>query len=164
MAFRKVLAMVATDEQSLRRIGETEICKRVQPTSCTPSFEIFPEGAAPSVEQAKARVSAAGFDGAIVFRLLGQREQQSYVPPTYGPTFGGFYGRAYPMMTSPGYVRSDTLVKVETTVYDLKADQLVWVGTTETLNPKDMPELVDGVATAVAADMREHGLLPPRAD
>ena len=61
-------------------------------------------------------------------------------------------------------MRSDTLVKVETTVYDLKADQLVWVGTTETLNPKDVPELVDGVATAVAADMREHGLLPPRAD
>jgi hypothetical protein len=165
VAFTRVLAVVATDDQSLRRVGEMEICKRVQPTSCTPSFEIFPTGPRPPVEEAKARVTAAGFDGAIVFRLLGQREQQTYVPPSYGQPFsGGFYGRAYPMMTSPGYVRSDTLVKVETTVYDLEADQLVWVGTTETLNPKDVPDLVDGVATAVAADMRAHGLLPPRAE
>lgn len=160
VAFTKVLAMVATDDQSQRRVGEKEICQRVQPTSCTPSFEIFPQGALPSADEAKARVRAAGFDGAIVFRLLGQREQQTYVPPTYsyGPTWG-FYGRAYPMMTSPGYVRSDTLVRVETTVYDLDADRLVWVGTTETLNPTDVPQLVDGVATAVAADMRANGLL-----
>ena len=165
VAFTKVLAMVATDDQSLRRVGETEICKRVQPTSCTPSYAIFPQGAIPPVEEAKARVRAAGFDGAVVFRMLGEREQQTYVPPTYhyGPGWG-FYGRAYPMMSSPGYVRSDTLVKVETSVYDLTADQLVWVGTTETLNPKDMPALVDGVATAVAADMREHGLLRPADD
>jgi hypothetical protein len=158
-AFTKVLAMVATPEQTLRRVGETEICKRVAPTSCTPSFELFPAGAAPDVAQAKARVRAAGFDGAIVFRLLGQREQQTYVPPPYGPSFWGFYGRGYPVMTSAGYVRSDTLVKVETTVYDLQDDRAIWVGTTETLNPKDAVELVDGVATAVAADMREHGLL-----
>ena len=48
--------------------------------------------------------------------------------------------------------------------FTTSSDQQVWVGTTETLNPKDVPELVDGVATAVAADMREHGLLPARAD
>jgi len=160
ITFTKVLALVPTDDQSLRRVGETEICKRVQPTSCTPSYSIFPQGALPPVDEAKARLRAAGFDGAVVLRLIGQREQQTYVPPTYGYGPGwDFYGRAYPMMISPGYVRSDTLVKVETTVYDLTADQLVWVGTTETLNPKNVPELVDGVATAVAADMREHGLL-----
>lgn len=158
VAFTKVLAMVASDDQSLRRVGETEICKRVQPTSCTPSYAIFPHGAIPPVDEAKARVRAAGFDGAVVFRLLGQREQQTYMPPTYGAG-RGFYRSAYPMMTSPGYVRSDTLVKVETTIYDLSADHLVWVGTTESLNPKDVPSLVDGVATAVADDMRAHGLL-----
>ena len=158
VAFTKVLAMVASEDQALRRVGETELCKRVQPTSCTPSYAIFPPGALPQAEEAKARVRAAGFDGAVVLRLLGQREQQTYLPPTYGAG-RGFYRSAYPMMTSPGYVRSDTLVRVETSVYDLQADQLVWVGTTETLNPKDVPGLINGVATAVAADMRAHGLL-----
>lgn len=160
VAFTKVLALVAGDDQALRRVGETEICRRVAPTACTPSFELFPGATPPDASQARARVRADGFDGAIVFRVVGERQQVTVTTPTYAPaSFWGFYGRSAPVAPNPAHVRTDTLVKVETSVYDLTADQLVWVGTTQTLNPADVPSLVDGVATAVAGDMRAHGLL-----
>lgn len=160
VAFTRVLALVLGDDQALRRVAETEICRRVVPTRCTPSFDIFPGSTPPDAAQAKATVLPAGFDGAIVFRVVSERQQVTVTPPTYAPSsFWGFYGPASPVMPNPAHVRTDTLVQVETRVYDLKADQLVWVGTTQTINPSDVPSLVDGVATAVAADMREHGLL-----
>ena len=38
-------------------------------------------------------------------------------------------------MYSPSYLRTDTIVNVETLVYDLKADKLVWAGKSESKNP-----------------------------
>ena len=161
--FTKVLALVTGEDQALRRVGETEICRRVAPTGCMSSFALFPSATPPDAAQARAKVRADGFDGAVVFRVVGQRQQTTVTPPTYAPSsFWGFYGGASPVRPNPAHVRTDTLVQVETRVYDLTADQLIWVGTTQTVNPSDVPSLVDGVATAVAADMREHGLLAPR--
>lgn len=160
VAFTKVLALVAGEDQALRRVGETEICRRVAPTDCLPSFVLFPSSTPPPAEQARDKVRGDGFDGAVVFRVVGERQQVTVTTPTYAPTsFWGFYGPASPVRPNPAHVRTDTLVKVETSVYDLTADELIWVGTTQTLNPSDVPSLVDGVATAVAEDMRAHGLL-----
>jgi len=162
VTFTKVLAVERLGEsESQRRAVESEICARVQPPACTPSFQVFPGGIT-DVAAAKAQVRADGYDGAIVFRLLEERQQVTYTPPTYAPTsFWSLYGPSSTMVPNPAHVRTDTLVRVETSVYDLTADEMVWVGTTQTLNPRDLPGLVDGVATAVAADMREHGLLAP---
>lgn len=165
VAFTKVLALVPGDDQALRRTAESEICRRIAPTVCKPSFALFPAATPPDAAQARAAVRADGFDGAIVFRVVDQRQQTTVAPPTYAPaSFWGFYGSAAGVRPNPAHVRTDTLVRVETSVYDLAADELVWVGTTQTVNPSDVPSLVDGVATAVATDMREHGLLAARAE
>jgi len=162
VAFTDVLALAISDDQALRRVAEEEICRQVAPVECTPAFSIIPEGETLNIEQAKAKVKAEGFDGATVFRVIGEKERVTYVPPTYGPTFWGYYGRAWPATYSPGYQRTDKLVRVETSVYSVQSDKLIWVGTTETMNPKSVPDLVDDVAKAVAADMRKHGLLAAR--
>ena len=159
VAFTKVLALAITSDKAQRRVTETEICRQVQTATCVPAYTIIPETETLDVEKAKARVKAAGFDGAIVFRVVSAREKVTYVPPSYGPSFWGYYGHALPTTYAPGYEHTDTLVRVETSVYSVSADQLIWVGTTETMNPSSVPDLVGEVAAEVAADMRKRGLL-----
>lgn len=158
--FTNVLAVVVSSDTGARRVGEADICEQIRPTACTPSYRVLGDGALPERDVARARLTADGFDGAIVMRLLSERQKQTYVPPAYSHANWGFYRTAYPMMASPGYMRSDTLVRVETAIYDLPKDQLVWIGTTETTNPENVSDLIADIAKAVGADMRKHGLLP----
>jgi hypothetical protein len=60
----------------------------------------------------------------------------------------------------PGYVRVDTYVRVETNVYSLPDDRLVWASASRTENPGSVRSLVSDTAKAVAKSMRSQGLVP----
>jgi hypothetical protein len=57
--------------------------------------------------------------------------------PSFGYGYGyyGYYGRAYDTIYTPGYITEDTIVKLETTVYDSKTEKMVWAGGTRSFNP-----------------------------
>jgi hypothetical protein len=58
-----------------------------------------------------------------------------------------------------GYVAYDTYVRVETNVYSLPDERLVWASATRTANPKDVKGLVDDTVKAVKKAMRDQGLV-----
>jgi hypothetical protein len=69
--------------------------------------------------------------------------------------YGYGWGAAY----SPGYLRTDTIVNVETLVYDLKADKLVWAGKSQSTNPDRVDALIKELVAAAAAEMKKQGLI-----
>jgi hypothetical protein len=82
-------------------------------------------------------------------------------PPYYGG-FYGFYGYGWGYAYSPGYLSTDTIVSVETNLYDLEEDELVWAGVTETFNPSAVNDMVNEIADAVTDNLRQRGLLAAR--
>jgi hypothetical protein len=62
-------------------------------------------------------------------------------------------------MYDPGYVAIDENVKIETVIYSLTQDKMVYAGRSETLNPGNSVDLVNGVGKAVVKDMEKKGLL-----
>jgi hypothetical protein len=48
---------------------------------------------------------------------------------------------------------------METQVYSMRDDKLIWSGVTQTKNPKSAQQLVEDVARAVAADLRKQHLI-----
>ena len=54
---------------------------------------------------------------------------------------------------------TDHYVLVETLVYSVENEQLVWAGRSETMNPSSASSLVDDVAKTVAAELRAQGLI-----
>jgi hypothetical protein len=158
--FRKIVALVVAKDEALRRNGEHELCEKVKTTPCVPAFSIVPDDEVMDTAKVKGRVNDGGFDGAVVMRLAGRRVQQTYVPPA--TPMWGYYGGAWPMAYDPGYVRQDDLVDVETRIYAVKEEKLLWAGTTESTNPRDVRRTVDEIADAVAKQLREEGLIPPK--
>ena len=84
----------------------------------------------------------------------------------YSGYYGGYYGHGWgaelggPSTMGGGEIRTDTIVKVvETLVYSLKQNKLVWGGQSRTTNPKNVDQLVKKLAAAAAKELETLGLI-----
>jgi DNA-nicking Smr family endonuclease len=74
-------------------------------------------------------------------RLADVEKETSYVPGTTTGYYGGYgryYGYGAGMYSSPGYYTTDKNYFVETMVYSVNPNKLLWSGTTKTVNPSKM--------------------------
>ena len=158
--FKKVVAFVVAKDEVIRRNGEHELCEQIKSVPCAPAYAVVADSDRGDVEKLARQVDAAGFDGAVVLRYAGRRTEETYVPPTPAPLWG-YYGYGWGMAYAPGYTRQNEVVDVDTAVYRVKDRELLWLGTTESMDPRDVRRTVDEIVPAVAAAMRKEGLIPP---
>jgi len=114
------------------------------------------------------RLKDDGTDLIVIMRLVDVKDETRYVPGSsmsgYGgiPGYGGYwrgYGYAAPMYYSPGYYTTDKKYLVETNVYSVDQDKLVWSGTTSTMNPSKIDTTTAEIADAVIEEMKNEGFL-----
>ncbi len=116
--------------------------------------------------KAKAALEKAGVAGVVVMRPVGKEQQISSTPTMYaGPYYAGFWGGYYGYGWGAPYggseIRTDTFVSIETLVYSLKQNKLVWASQSRTMNPSNVDGLVKDVANASARELRKQGLIGP---
>jgi hypothetical protein len=112
---------------------------------------------------ARTRLKEAGVEGVVIMRMVGKDQTVSGEPggfsgSAYG-TFGSYYSYGMQLTYSTGSIRTDTVVSIETLIYSLKDDKLLWASTSRTSNPDDLSHLVDEVADAVAREAARQGLI-----
>ena len=102
----------------------------------------------------------------VALRPMGSEKEISSTPATYygGPGYGsfwggGYYGYGWGGAYSPGSIRTDTYVSIETLIYDLRQNKLVWAGRTRTMNPSNVESFIKELAKAVGKELRETGLI-----
>jgi hypothetical protein len=79
----------------------------------------------------------------------------------YGGYWGGYYGIGWadPWIDKAPDQRVDIVVTVETFVFSLPQNKLVWTGTSETTNPDRAEKLVQKLAADGVQELRRLGLL-----
>jgi hypothetical protein len=160
---KKVLVVSFAQSESARMQIETQVANMLQGRGVPSySYKITSTKGADPEEVSKA-LDADGFDGALVMRLVEKEKETNYVPgTTTGPYYGGFrgyYGYGYGAYSTPGYYVEDKIYHIETNVYDLKADKLVWSAMTATTNPNKMEKTVNEIVDVLAKQMRKDGFL-----
>jgi len=116
----------------------------------------------PNVDYALAHFKQAGVQGVVVMRLVGHDKHVIVDPGGFSgsayTTFGSYYS-SYGMQVSysTGSVQTDTVVTIETLIYSLTKDKLLWAGTSRTSNPESLQGLVTEVADAVAREVGQAG-------
>ena len=162
LKFAKVIVIVIATDETIRRTAEDQLVGMVKKTTAVASYTLISANDLQDKEAARAHVTAGGFDGALVMRVAGKEDRERWVAGSY-PTsyysFYGYYGYAGAMVYSPSYLVTDTIVNVETNVYSVKDDKLIWSGLSETFNPKSTQALIGDVARAVAWDLKKQGLI-----
>jgi hypothetical protein len=160
LQFKKVLVVAISADITWRRTIEDELVRRIRDVQAVASYQFFADGEPRDWEGARERLKAAGFDGLVTFRLAGVDKQQTYVPPVYASRgVGGYWGYAWPAVYTPGYTVTDTLVQVETLVYELGDDKLVWASRSRSFNPANAKDLVNEVVDAIRDEMKKQGLI-----
>lgn len=96
------------------------------------------------IESFKKIVHGTGAQLVVVSRLVGVEDETSYVPgstsyvpaPSYYGMYGYYYS-SYSVMSTPGYYTSYKVYKVESNVYDVAQEKLVWSGESHTTDPQN---------------------------
>jgi hypothetical protein len=84
--------------------------------------------------------------------------------PMYGGFWGGYYGYGWGSPWGPGAVagveiRTDTIVTVETLVYGLRENKLLWAGQSKTTNLRNVDGLIKDTSKQVTYELARLGLL-----
>jgi hypothetical protein len=160
--FKKVVVFFFSEEEAIRRAAENELVRQIENTEAVASYTLIPETEFENLGKVEGRLKSGGFDGAIIMRLLGADTEKTWVRGHYPSeyySFRTYYGYARHVAYDPGYLRTDRVIRVETNVYSIAENKLIWTGISETFNPKNAVSLVDDVARAVANDLEAKGLL-----
>lgn len=164
----KVAAVVMMSNQASRRAAEDALAREITARGAqgVPMYTILPEGKPESEAAARAALEKAGVAGAVVMRPVSVDKEISSTPvtysqPMYSGYYGGYYGHGWGTSWGPsgGEIRTDTIVVVETLVYSLKQNKLVWGGQSRTTNPKNVDQLVKKLAAAAAKELETQGLI-----
>jgi hypothetical protein len=164
---KKVVAVFISQDEALRRgIEETlanELTKRG--ADGVPAYTIIPTPEIRDEAKAKERIAASGAAGVVALRLVGREQELSgssggyYAAPPYSGVWGGYWGYGWAGIYDPGYLRTDTVIHVETLVYSLEQNKLVWAGQSKTTNPSSADAFVKELVAKVAAEMKKTGLV-----
>ena len=160
--FDHVLTLCIVKDQSIRQSVEDAMAARVKKGNAFPSYNILGEAELGDKEQAKRKILQMGFDGAVIMRPLRVEDRVNYVPGSYPPYYGsfwGYYGWAWPALYTPDYVYTDKIVQVETTIFSIKDDKLLWTSLSETTNPESARDVVLGIAKEIGKEARKRGLV-----
>jgi hypothetical protein len=165
----KILVIGVARTESSRRTFEDRFVEALgeRGTSAVASYTILPGEGRIEEPAIRSAVREHGFDGVIVTRLLRIDEETEYVPPTTRVAPGGYggyglygyYGMAWSVETTPGYTITTQIVRLETNLYDVASDKLVWTAHSDTLNPDSPEDAIGSVTNAIIERLAEDGLL-----
>lgn len=163
-----VVAVVVQEDEADRQRSERQLATELNrrgDLNAVPSYTLISDPE--DEEAAKIAFEQAGAVAVVVMRVVRVDEETSYNPgtyysrPVYSGYWGGYYGYGWGAAYSPGYLSTETTVVIETLVYDLEQNVLLWAGTSETTNPSNRQEFIGQLVGAASREMRRAGVVAP---
>lgn len=151
-SYKDVGVVVMTPNMSTRSIVESDIAiiLRQKGIKATPTFDIFPFAAKRGLfeevdaeemrQRVKERVTKFGFEALLIVAVLDQETETRYnqgssfsvAVPAYQYNYYGYYQWAYATVSAPGYYTTKTTYFLESNLYDVASEGLIWTGQTKT--------------------------------
>jgi hypothetical protein len=158
--FEKVFVAYLGVDPASQRKAEDALARNFEQAVVVKSYELFPDARELDAARMKEAVRAAGCDGAVVMRLARIEQEVSFTPgayPAHYRSFGGYWGYAH---AYPPEVYTDEIVHVETNVYSIATDELLYAARSETFNPSSSERLIEEIVAAITDDLEEKGFAP----
>ncbi len=163
-AGKKVAAVVISADESLRVAGEESLVRELgkRAVQAVASYRFVPKEELRRAETARPWFEKAGIEGMVIVRPLVNDTRQTYTPSMWVSTNYGtpwnYYGYGWSAALIPGGRQVETTVVVETTVYSLSLNQLVWATVAETRNPRSLQAFIEELVEESVKAMQKQGL------
>jgi hypothetical protein len=161
----KVAVVAMIDQISSRRAAEDAIARELTARGAVgiPMYTVYPNANPSDEPSARAALEGQGFTGLVVFRPVSSEQEivstPTYSGPGYSMYWGGYYAYGWGMPWYGVQIQTNTVVSVETLVYSLRQNMLVWGGQSTAMNPPSVDRLVHETAQAVTKELQRQGLL-----
>jgi hypothetical protein len=165
-AGKKVAALIISNDQNLRESGEEALVRELAGVGVPggiASYRIVPREELRDAGKARGWYERAGAEGVVAMRLLKADKRQTWTPsmwstPTYSSLWG-YYGYSWNAVYDPGSTSVETFVVIETLVFSVPLDKLLWAGVTETTDPKDAGRVIKDIVSSTVKEMTKQGLI-----
>ena len=163
-AGKKVAALVISQDDPLRIAGEEALVAELSARGLqgVATYRIAPKEELQSAERAKGWFEKAGVEGVVAVRPVSAEHRQTYTPgmwvsPSYSSLWG-YYGYGWSTVYIPGTSRDERVVVVESTIYSVPRNQLLWAGVSETSNPRELRRFVEDLVKESVKELHDQGL------
>ena len=167
---QKILVIGIIKDDIKRRSFEQEFSKLISGTGLTgiASYTLLPDlKSADEKSEVLAVVEKVGADGVMVVTLQGVSKEERDVPPSvnYAPTMGrgnsmySYYGMRHTTVYNPGYTVTDTVVRMDTKLFAVSTEKMIWAGKTESFNASSSAAIVSELEKLVISDMKKSGVV-----
>jgi len=161
--FQKILFVALVKDAYTRKVAEDKLVEQVRPRGFA-SYNYLPNyytgsGDTSLVAQ---RLLEDGFDGIVIMRLITVNNNTVNSPgsfPSYYNTWYGYYSSTFPLYNVRSSAAGNEIYSVETNVYSLQDNKLLWNGVTTAVNISDKHKMIDGVIAAVKDKMKSQGFI-----
>ena len=164
-AGKKVAALVISNDDSLRVAGEESLVRELtaRGMQAVATYRIAPKEELRSAETAKPWFEKANVEGVVVVRPVSADTRQAYttgtwVSPNYAHALGLLRLRVELCVRASARCRRRRRIVVETTIYSVPRNQLLWAAVTETTNPRDLRAFVEELVKDSVEEMQKQGL------
>ena len=167
----KVLAMVITVQEESRDGAEAALAQELgkRGVEAVPAYSVIPKSVVQDKDKAKPYIDESGCRYAVVMRVIGNEKELRgsgpgfnavpiYTMPYYGGFYGGYYTFGWGVTYTAGNIQIDKVVHVETLIYDLRTDKLIWAGISDTKNPSTGLKFIKDLVKTAAKEMKKQGL------
>jgi hypothetical protein len=115
------------------------------------------------LDAVKRTLAEAGITGVVIMHLVDYKDETvvagpQYMAPNYS-SFSSYWNSGMGINYIPGDISTKTTVMVESLVYSIEQDKLLWAGTSKVVNPKEVDTVIIKLADAVGSEVRKAGLV-----
>lgn len=159
---KKVAALVISEDLSLRMSGEEALARELiaRGIDGVAAYREIPAPELKNPDAAKRWFERDGVAAVVALRPVGQDKVKRYdtavwTSPYYS-TLWGFYPYGWTTAYVVGGGTTDTVVTVESLIYDVPTGKLIWAGVSESTNPKSLQKLVADIVKEAAKKIEKQ--------
>jgi hypothetical protein len=160
--FREPVVVFVSKDAAFRHTMEDKMAAHFP--NAVQSYRVLANDDVSDATRVLDRLHQRGFDGAIMMDVQNVTNVTTYTPGTYWygdpyHTFAGYWGTIWRYPYDPGVVSHDVVVSIETQIYSLRNDRLLWAARSETTDPASVGKLGDSVLRHVVDELHKEGLV-----
>jgi hypothetical protein len=158
---QRVVTLYESHDGAMRRNVEDAMARKLAQRGmrAVPAYSVLDEAQIADRQAMNATLAAKGFDGVVQIRLI---STENYPSETFGGAWHGSYdgygywGTSWPYAYD-NYVFDSPVIRVETNLYSLHDNALVWSARSKTVDADNTDEVIDEVTTLVASTLEQRG-------
>jgi hypothetical protein len=166
---RKVVGVFIALNPAVRRRAEDAMAREISARGAqgVPAYTVLSDDQIKDQDASRAELERMGFAGVVVMRVVGSETRYSAEPtvtwarPEYHHLWNGYWQWGWGRVDEPATHAADRIFKIETLVYSLEQNLLIWAGLSRTVDPDRVERLVRDLAGAITEEMARDGLLGP---